>query len=98
VELCAVEVVEHPGCRDEDDAARSLAGLVGEGASEEGLAGATHADEERVDALGEKGEVVQREGEPRQNPSGDPGEPTFSIFAIDPVMGLLPSSRLDPYT
>ena len=37
------------------------AGLVGEGAGEEGLAGAGRADEERVDALVEEVEVVESE-------------------------------------
>ena len=49
------------GARDEDDAPGGLAGLVGERSGEEGLAGAGHADEERVDALGEEGEIVQGE-------------------------------------
>ena len=56
-----MEIVEHAGSADEDDPAGRLASLVSERSGEEGLAGAWHADEERVDALGEEGEVVQGE-------------------------------------
>src|SRR5262249_24511605 len=61
VELGAVQVVEHAWSADEDDTTRGLAGLVGERSGEEGLSRAWHADEERVDAFGEEGEVVQGE-------------------------------------
>ena len=61
VELGAVEIVEQARSGDEEDAAVCLAGAVGEGAGEEGLAGAGGADEERIDPLIDKGEVVKGE-------------------------------------
>ena len=62
VKLGAGELVEHLRGADEDDApAGRLAGLVGERAGEEGLAGAGGADEERVDSRLEEAEVVESE-------------------------------------
>jgi hypothetical protein len=61
VKLGAVEVVEHAWSADEDDTAGGLAGLVGERSGEEGLSGAGHTNEERVDALGKESEVVESE-------------------------------------
>jgi hypothetical protein len=56
-----VQVVEHPGCGDEDDASGVEAGAVCQRAGEEGLSGAGETDEERIDAFLEKREVVQSE-------------------------------------
>ena len=39
----------------------ALAGTIGKRAGEEGLAGSRDSDEERIDALGEEREVVQRQ-------------------------------------
>src|ERR1700733_13469948 len=61
VDLGAGEVIEHAGGGGEDDAARGLAHAVGERAGQEGLAGAGGADEQRIDALVEEGELVERE-------------------------------------
>jgi hypothetical protein len=61
VQLGAVEVVQHLRRAHEDDAAVRLASAVRERASEEGLAGAGQADEERVHALLDEGEIVERE-------------------------------------
>jgi len=61
VQLGAVQFVEHLWCRDEDHASGQLTGLVRERPGEEGLSGARNADKKRVDALIEKGQVVQRE-------------------------------------
>jgi hypothetical protein len=60
VELGAVQLAEHARRGDEDDAPGVEAGLVGQGAGEERLACAGRADEERVDALVEEVEIVQR--------------------------------------
>src|SRR5207249_4115878 len=61
VELGSVELVEHLRGGHEDDAFGGLARLVGQGASQERLAGARDANEERVDSLVEEDEVVQGE-------------------------------------
>jgi hypothetical protein len=61
MELGAVEIVEQARSGEEEDPAVSLAGAVGEGAGEEGLAGAGGTDEERIDPLIDKGEVVKGE-------------------------------------
>src|SRR4029079_14366738 len=61
VELGAGQLVEHAGGAGGDDAASGLARAVGERPGEEGLSSAGDADEERIDARGEKAEGVQRE-------------------------------------
>jgi hypothetical protein len=61
VKLGGVELVEHLGGGDEHDTAGHLAGFVGQGARKEGLAGTRRADEERVDALLEEGQIVKPE-------------------------------------
>jgi hypothetical protein len=61
VELSSVEVVEHFGCAHQHDASRCLAGTISDGTRKESLARARSADEERVDAAVEKGQVVQPE-------------------------------------
>src|SRR6476646_7692566 len=60
VDLGTGEIVEHAGRGGEDAAPRGLAGTIREGSSEEGLAGAGGADEQRVDAFVEESEVVER--------------------------------------
>ena len=61
MDLGAVQFVEHARGGDEDDALGGQTGLVGEGTSEECLAGSGRADEERVDPLVEEVEVVETE-------------------------------------
>jgi hypothetical protein len=61
VQLGAVQVVDHAGSGHDDDAPSRLASLVGDRASEEGLAGAWGADEEGVDPLFEEGQIVEAE-------------------------------------
>ena len=61
VDLGAVKLVEHLGSGDEDDAFGLDAGLVREGTSQEGLAGARGADEDRIHSALEEGEVEERE-------------------------------------
>ena len=61
MQLGAVQLAEHAGRGDEDDAPGIEAGLVGEGAGEKRLACAGRADEERVDALVEEVEIVEGE-------------------------------------
>jgi hypothetical protein len=56
-----VQLAEHAGRGDEDDAPGVEAGLVGQGAGEERLAGAGGANEERIDSLVEEVEIVQSE-------------------------------------
>ena len=58
MQLGAVELVEHLGRGDDDDAFLCLARGVGQGSGQEGFTGAGFTDEERVDAALEKGHIV----------------------------------------
>ncbi len=58
MEFGTVEVVEHLGDGQEDDALGLGASLVREGSGKECLAGARIADEEWIDALVEKRQVM----------------------------------------
>ncbi len=80
VELGAVEIVEQARRSDEEDPAVCLAGAVGEGAGEEGLAGAGGADEDWIDTLLDKGEVVKGEITVAAAFDGtDPGTPFVAV-------------------
>ncbi len=61
VELGAMQLAEHAGRGDEDNAPRRETGLVRERTSKERLAGPRRADEERVDAFVEEVEIVKGE-------------------------------------
>jgi len=54
VDLGTGEPVEHAGRGGKDDATRGLASAICEDTSEEGLAGACNADEQRVDTFAEE--------------------------------------------
>jgi hypothetical protein len=61
VQLCGMQLVEHLGGRDKHNPLGGVAGLEGQGTSEESLSCAGNADEERIDAFLEKREIVEAE-------------------------------------
>src|ERR1700690_1385123 len=56
-----MQIIEHARCADEHDTASGLTRAIGQGSCEEGLTGPRVADEERVYALVDEGDVVKRQ-------------------------------------
>jgi hypothetical protein len=57
----SMQIVEHARCADEHDTASGLTRAIGQCSGEEGLTGPRGADEERVDALVDEGDVMKRQ-------------------------------------